>query len=231
MNNLLLFLASAMNENDRRALIIVIVLLLFIFLILGLLGMAIRAVLLHQSKAADTLMYDVAVTHVVNNPSAYRRLGSKKNARLFLRQSFIPFCIVALGILIWVIYASITSTFDHNIFEEFTDLFFLWDFKNPDNYTVVFGITLLAKWPELVEGHPTFRIDHLASYIEVLLIIVGSLAYLYAAQGYMVRAMTIRKRSQEVFEKSLKGLRVNEVDPKNIPLSPDQMDPNDSNRL
>ncbi len=231
MNNFLPFLASTMNENDRRALIIVIVLLLFIFLILGLIGMAIRAILLHQSKAADTLMYDVAVTHVVNNPADYRKLGRKKNARLFFRQSFIPFLVIALGVLIWVIYSSITSTFDHNIFEEFADLLFLWDFKNPDNYTVVFGITLLAKWPDLIEGHPTFAVEHLASYVEVILIVGGSLAYLYAAQGFMVRALTINRRSQEVFEKSLKGLHVNEVDPKNIPLSSEQMDANDSNRL
>ncbi|MBO4540994.1 MAG: hypothetical protein J5736_03370 [Bacilli bacterium] len=146
MINNLLFLASTMTENDRRALIIVIILLLFIFLILGLLGMAIRAILLHQSKAADTLLYDVAVTHVVNNPASYRKLGRKKNVRLFFRQSFIPFLVIAVGILTWVIYSSITSTFDHNIFEEFSDLIFVWDFENPDNYTVVFGITLLAKW-------------------------------------------------------------------------------------
>ena len=170
-------LASSMNESDRRALIIVIVLLFFVFLILGLIGMAIRAILLHQAKAADTMLYDVAVTHVVNNPAAYRKLGAKKNLRLFFRQSFFPFLIIAVGVLTWVIYSSITSTFDHNIFEEFVDLLFVWDFGNPDNYTKVFGITLLAQWPALVEGYPRFEIEHLASYIEVVLIVVGALAY------------------------------------------------------
>ena len=83
------------------------------------------------------------------------------------------------------------------IFEEFLDLFFLWHYEDPENYVQIFGMTFLAKWPAPFEDHPAFHVEHLASYIVVPIIIGGSLAYLYQAQGYMVRALVCMKRSNE----------------------------------
>jgi hypothetical protein len=95
----------------------------------------------------------------------------------------------------------------------------------------IFGMTFLAKWPAPFEDHPVFHVEHLASYIVVPIVVGGSLAYLYQAQGYMVRALVCVKRSNEVFRKSLKGYNANTLDPNSVPYDPNLHSANDSNKL
>ena len=127
INNLLpLFVSLEFNESDRRALIVLIIVLIIVLLIIGLIGMGIRWICHKQSEAADNIMYDVTVTHVVMNPQAYRKLANKKSFRLFFRASQIPLLIILVGVLVWIIVAAIRNSWNENIFEDFLDLFFLW---------------------------------------------------------------------------------------------------------
>jgi hypothetical protein len=169
---LLSFLISLeMNDNDRRALLVLVIILLILLLIIGLIGMGIRWIIMRQADKADNLMYDVTVSHVINNPRDYRKMASKKNFRLFFQKSLIPLGVIALGVLIWVIYSAIVDGWNRNIFEEFLDLFFLWHYEDPDNYVQIFGMTFLAKWPAPFEDHPVFHVEHLASYIVVPIVV------------------------------------------------------------
>ena len=229
---LLSFLISLeMSDNDRRALLILVIILLILLFIIGLIGMGIRWIIMRQADKADDLMYEVTVAHVINNPRDYRKMASKKNFRLFFQKSLIPLGVIALGVLIWVIYSAIVDGWNRNIFEEFLDLFFLWHYEDPENYVQIFGMTFLAKWPAPFEDHPAFHVEHLASYIVVPIVVGGSLAYLYQAQGYMVRALVCVKRSNEVFRKSLKGYNANTLDPNSVPYDPNLHSANDSNKL
>ena len=142
INNLLpLFVSLEFNESDRRALIVLIIVLIIVLLIIGLIGMGIRWICHKQSEAADNIMYDVTVTHVVMNPQAYRKLANKKSFRLFFRASQIPLLIILVGVLVWIIVAAIRNSWNENIFEDFLDLFFLWHYEGeedgiPEHYRV-----------------------------------------------------------------------------------------------
>ena len=231
LNNLLpLFIGIEFNETDRRALIVLIVILIILLLLIGLLGMLVRYIAHKQAEAADNIMYDVTVTHVVMNPQAYRKLAYKKSFRLFFKSIQIPLLVIVAGILVWVIVAAIRNSWNENIFEDFTDLFFLWHFEDPSNYTVVFGVTVLAKWPEPFANHPCFVLEHLGSYIAVPLIIGGSIALLLMGQGYFVRLLTIWSRSRSIFSKSLKDYKANAVNPGDFKPDPSQINANDANK-
>lgn len=113
INNLLpLFVSLEFNESDRRALIVLIIVLIIVLLIIGLIGMGIRWICHKQSEAADNIMYDVTVTHVVMNPQAYRKLANKKSFRLFFRASQIPLLIILVGVLVWIIVAAIRNSWN-----------------------------------------------------------------------------------------------------------------------
>ena len=232
INHLLpLFVSLEFNENDRRALIIVVVLLIALLLLISIIGMGIRWIVTKQAETADTLMYEVATNSVVMSPQAYRRLGYKKSFRLFFRSTQIPLLITLTGILVWVIVAGIQDSWDRNIFEDFLDLFFLWHYEDPDNYATIFGVTLLAKWPEPFADHPRFILEHLGSYFAVPLILGGAGAYLFFAQGYLVRTITIWNRSHTIYSKSLKDFKANNLESPTSKPELSQIHANDANKL
>ncbi|MBQ2052588.1 MAG: hypothetical protein II494_02740 [Bacilli bacterium] len=231
INNLLpLFVSLEFNESDRRALIVLIIVLIIVLLIIGLIGMGIRWICHKQSEAADNIMYDVTVTHVVMNPQAYRKLANKKSFRLFFRASQIPLLIILVGVLVWIIVAAIRNSWNENIFEDFLDLFFLWHYEDQAYYTKVFGVTVLAEWPAPFEDHPRFILEHLGSYIAVPLILGGSITYLIMAQGYFVRWITIWNRSRSIFTKSLKDFKANTLNADEFKPDPSQINANDANK-
>ncbi|MBP5091271.1 MAG: hypothetical protein J6328_01760 [Bacilli bacterium] len=226
MNNYLLPLFAAAEETDRRALHVLIFILIILLLFIGLIGMLVRFIVHKQAEAADNMMYDVAITHVVMNPKDYRKLANKKNFRLFYRSSFVPLLIIAAGILVWVIVAAIRNSWGENIFEDFLDLLFLWHYEDPSNYTEVFGFTVLARWPEPFDDHPRFILEHLGSYFAVPLIVGGGAAYLFMAQGYFVRYLTIWSRSRSIFSKSLKDFKANALNPNDFQPDASQINAN-----
>ena len=198
-----------LSETDKRAFVIAIVIAIILFLILGLIGVAVRHTMLAQAKRADSMMYDVVKTHVVTTTSEFRRLGRKKNARAFYRDSLLPFGIALLGVVIYLIANLATGKWGENIFANFGELFIQYDWHAEGVWTKVFGMTLLASWPP-VSHQPTFVLSHLPDYIECVLFIVAMALYLYACFGYISRFVLLSSRSRSVFEKSLAGYNANE---------------------
>lgn len=218
------FLASIqLSETDRKALIVLLIVLVLLVLIIGLIGMAVNATMKHQSKRADTMMHDVAVTHVVNNTRAFRRFGFKKNNRALFRDSIKPFLVAMLGLVIWVIFNIATGQWSENVWGHFGELFFRFKLDNSQYpaddplWVKVFGLTLLARWPEGVPGYPRFEVAHIASYIEVSLWLVAILWYAYGCQAYIARMFRIIHLSNTVYEKSLEGFNANA----NIDVNPE----------
>ncbi len=219
------FLASIqLSDTDSKALIVLLVVLILLVLLIGLLGVAIRKVMIHQAKRADSMMHDVTVTHVVNNGRDFRKLGFKKNNRAFYRDSLWPFGLACVGLTIWIIFNLATGRWGENIFEHFGELFFHYKWDNwmypPDDplWVRVFGITVMARWPEAMEGYPAFRAEHIASYIEVFIFLVALGWYAYCCQAYLSRYVRILRLSSSVYEKSLEGYKAS----KDIEINPDK---------
>lgn len=196
-----------LSDTDKKALIILLVILVIVFLLLGLLGMAIRATMHHQAKRADSMMHDVTVTHVVDNPRDFRRFGFQKNKRALYRDSLIPFGIAVLAMIIWTVYNIATEKWSDNIFANCSDLFFRFDWvgtKDNPVFVKVFGMSIISRWPDVTHS-PEFQLEHLCSYIVVFLLIVSWVYYAYECQAFIARAYMIQRRSNEVFHKSLEG--------------------------
>lgn len=210
------FLAVAMNETDRRLLIILIVILFVLFFLLGFIGMAIHATMVHQAAKIDTLMSDVARTHVVDSPKAFKKLALRKSNRLLYKQTLIPFCISVLALLVWVFCCVGFGTWKENIFEQFSELFFHyeWDasaeiYRDNPLTAKVFGVTILARFPA-VSHNPTFVLSHLPAYIETALFYVSWVWYAYLCQAWISRFVMIHHRARTIYSKSLKDFKAEE---------------------
>jgi len=219
-----------LSETDKKALIILLIFLVIAILIIGLFGIAVRATMRYQAKRADTMMHDVAVTHVIDNPKAFRRFGFKKNNRALYRDMLYPFGVALVALIIWVIFNIATGQWGENVWAHFGELFFRFKTDNsqypPDDplWVKIFGMTFLARWPETVEGYPRFEVGHIASYIEVSLWIIAIAWYAYDCQAYISRMVRIIRRSSSIYEKSLEGFNANadiEITPEK-PLPPSE---------
>lgn len=224
------FASIQLSETDKKALIILLILLIIVILLVGLFGAAVRATMRYQSRRADTMMHDVTITHVIDTPIKFRRFGMKKNNRALFRDSLKPFLVALAGFVIWLIYNIATKEWTHNIFADWDALFihlrFDAEYYPPEDplFVKVFGLTILARWPEADPAYPHFDAARIPSYIEVALFLVALIWYAVICQAWISRAVMIYRRSNSVFEKSLEGYKASEdikIAPEN-PLPPSE---------
>lgn len=210
MNIFHFVLASiSLSDTDKKAIIILVIFLLLFFLLLGLVGMAVRYVMHIQANKVDTVMHDVTKTHVVNSSSSFKKLARKKIARIFFKENLIPFAIGLVALLIWVFFNVATSRWQENMFYNFSDLFFDFDWSKVFVKTVFWFHPIPVNWPEVVK-YPEAKLDNIVSYIVVLLTIVALIYYAYACQGYVARWFRINSRARSIYEKSLKDYKASE---------------------
>ena len=211
-----------LSENDKRIIIAICLVVILLFVLIGVIGSIVVRTMKWQSKKCDTLVSDVVVNHIVTTPHQLRVYARKKNTRYFIKQAWIPILLILAGVVIIIIHNAVVKDWSYNPFntdDGFGTLLFVWDFKNPDSYTKVFGITVMASWPPLA-NEPHFVVEALASYFAVPLVIVGACWYLVVAQAYLARTMRAYKLSKQVFEKSLEGFN------QNTPINPQPLDEN-----
>ena len=214
-----------LSENDKRIIIAICLVFILVFVIIGLLGSLIIRTMKWQSKKCDTLVSDVVVNRIITDPKHLRRYARKKNSRYFLKQAWIPILFMTIAALVLVIHNSVTKNWAYNPFnldDGFGTLFFVWDFKDADSYTTVFGMTVLAKWPPLIRG-PEPNLESIYSYIAVPFLVVGGIWYIVSAQAYLARTIRAWKLSKQVFEKSLEGFD------QNSPIPPSAEPQNNNN--
>ena len=216
-----------LSENDKRVIIAICLVLILVFVIIGLLGSLIIKTMKWQGKKCDTLVSDVVVNKIVTEPKQLRRYARKKNGRYFLKQAWIPILLITIGALLLIVHNSVTHNWAYNPFNKedgFGTLLFLWDFSDPDSYTTVFGMKVLAKWPPLMnEPHIAEDLNAIYSYIALPLLFVGGIWYIVAAQAYLARTIRAWKLSKQVFEKSLEGFN------QNSPIPPSAEPQNNNN--
>lgn len=200
-----------LTENDKRILIAACLIIILVFVLIGFIGSIIVRTMKWQGKKCDTLISDVVVNRIVTTPHQLRKYARVKNIRQFIKNAYVPIILIILGVLTIVIRDAILKDWTYNPFnidDGFGSLLFVWDFQDPDIYTKVFGITLLANYPPLI-NEPHFVVEAIPSYIAVPLTIIGVIWYLVAAQAYLARTIRAWKLSKQVFEKSLEGFNQN----------------------
>lgn len=212
MNHIIL-----LSESDKKALIVLLIIAMVLFLLIGLLGIAIRKTMIHQSKKADTLMHDAAITHVVDTPASFKKLGFKKNCRKYFKESLWPFLIAFIGLIIYLITNIATTRWNENPFAIFGDLFFSFNWNEEGLWVNVFGLTLLSRFPG-VSHYPTFVLANLPFYISAACFYTSIVYYLIVSQAFFSRQIMIGRRAVSVFEKSLEGYKASE----DIKITPDK---------
>lgn len=203
----------ALSENDKRLIIALIIIFILLFIIVGYLGLLIKKIMKMQGEKADKMMHDVVISKVVITPKHFKRLGFKKNNAMLFKEAKIPMLIMFLSALALGIYYLSTQNLDLDIFRfnngtenvggtGFNTIMFLWDFSDPNSYTTVFGFTVLAKWPPLINV-PHFSVDAIISYIIVPGFLVGGTWFLINTQAFMARGFRLLKLSRTIFSQSL----------------------------
>lgn len=213
-----------LTENDKRIIIAICLVVILLFVLIGVIGSIVVRTMKWQGKKCDTLVSDVVVNRIVTTPHQLRVYARKKNTRHFIKQAWIPILLIVAGVVTIIIHNAVTKNWSYNPFnidDGFGTLLFVWDFKDPDSYTKVFGVTVMASWPPLA-NEPHFAVDALASYFAVPLVIVGACWYLVVAQAYLARTLRAYKLSKQVFEKSLEGFN------QNTPINPQPTENNEN---
>ena len=102
---------------------------------------------------------------------------------------------------IFLIYCNICNVDWTYIFQVYDDI--IWELEAPT--TVIFGMTVWADWPTIVEGSIVVH-NNFEGYIAYALFIsvtIGSLWYLFAALRMNARIRKVDKKAKELFVPSL----------------------------
>ncbi|MBQ6730586.1 MAG: hypothetical protein IJR08_01605 [Bacilli bacterium] len=211
-----------LTENDKRIIFALCIVIILLFVIIGLLGSLVVRTMKWQGKKCDSLVSDVVTNRIITTPHQLRKYAAVKNSRCFLKQAWIPLVLMIVATLIIVIRDAVMNNWAYNPFNidnGFGSLLFVWKltYNNPEEYTIIFGVKILAKW--VLVNEPHFVVEALSSYIAVPLAVVGVLWYLVAAQAYLARTIRSWKLSKTVFEKSLDNYN------QNAPQQPENSEP------
>lgn len=209
-----LFVEISMSENDKRLLIILLVIAILLFILLGLIGMLIRYIMQEQGKRIETYLSDGVRYRVVSDPEHFKKFGWKVNNRMLYKQALVPWILGAVSLLVYILFAAITNEWGRDYWGEFRTLFYQWDWGNSDNFVNVFGLHLLAKWPDLLSA-PSWHNEYWISYVLVPLWLTSIIYYLVVAQAYLSRGIAISRLARSVYNKSLDGFNYYDTLPTN----------------
>lgn len=192
----------ALNDNDKRLLIVLLFILVFLFLIIGLLGALIRFITIKFGERMNYEVHDAVIYRVISTPEQLKKYGHIKNNRYLVKKSVVPFLIALVSLVVWIIYSTITGIWARDYFADFGTLFYNFDWSNSDNYATLWGMTLLARWPDVISS-PTWYNELWGSYILVPLWLTSIIWYAVVIQGYLARALKLNKLAHSIFEKNL----------------------------
>lgn len=192
-----------LTENDKRLIFALLLVFILVFVLIGYLGMLVVKVMKWQGKKMNHMCSDVLTTFVITEKKQFYRYARKKNNRLFYKQSWLPLLLIIVAVIILIVgEATYKNPWHYNPFNKedgFGTLLFIWDWNDPDSWTKVFGLKVLAKWPPLYPGYgrPKFELRAWRAYVFVPFVFIGGLWYLIAVQAYISRMIAIRKIHDE----------------------------------
>lgn len=207
-----------LTENDKRIIIVLLLLLILLFVIIGYIGVLITRVMKWQGKRMDNMMHDIVITRVVTDSKSFKRVARKKNWRYFYKTAWIPLFIILFAVALYLI-ALATNGWHYDLFDYkltgFNTLFFVYDFNDPSIYTNVFGLTILATWPPLINT-PHFEVQALFSYFIIPIFLVGAIWYLICLQCLIARKIRIHQLAESIYSKNLADYNINNINAINM---------------
>ena len=211
-----------LSDNDKRLIICFLLILILLFVLAGFAGILVKKIMTFQAKKADDMLYNVVTTGVINKPSKLRIYGYRKNIRYFIKQAWIPMCIITFGLVVYFVcclsYGHAIKLLDYGTSstnevvtsggEGWTTMFFIWDLSSP-YFAKFFGIKLISGFPLLSKPH--FMVSAIPSYIFFFSMIIGGVWFFVCVQAYLARAIRIWKISKTVFNKTLENVTGNDL--------------------
>ena len=203
---------AVLTDDAKKFIFSLILIFILGFIIIGLLGTLIQKLMVWQGKKIETLCADVVKSKVITNKNDLNKYANKKSWALFYRQSAVGLLLLVLSFVAILVHYFIYKAWP-NVFsygannmggEGFLTLFYIFDFRNGEYYEKFFGITLLNKWPGLINT-PHFEVKAIASYIFLPLFLTGFVWYLVAVQSLISRKIRVFKLGTTIFEKTLEG--------------------------
>ncbi len=198
-----------MDSSDKKLLIALLVIFVVVFILLGLIGMAIRKLMEVQGDRIDREMGKAARTGTVHDPASFKALAKKKNHRIYFQESLIPVGLAVLGLLIFVFANTATGRWGDDLIGQFSTLFYRFDWSNPDNFHEFFGITLPCRFPPLMDdeygGLPHAVADYWLAYTVMPIWIVSGVYYLVVSLGYVSRLLRTNKRASSIYDHHLES--------------------------
>lgn len=197
------------TENDKRFIIALLLIVILAFVIIGYLSLFVKKIMDFQAKRADDMLNDVVRTKVVNSERKLRSYGIRKNWRLFFKQASIPFIILGVAWLLFLIDGILIEP------EGFAGIE-LWDFESKGIRTLFF----VRDWAQAPRGdfwflknivtglapivnRPHFEWSAWFSYLFIPLNLVGIVWLFVDVQAYIARSFRIIKLSMTLFKKTL----------------------------
>ena len=194
-------LSITLDDRDKRILLIIFLGILLLLLFLGILNRLLHKYLEHTAKKIDPLVAGYIKYDLVLNEKELKKVGRQKAHNLFLKEATIPLIVTVLIFCTFLIYCNICNVDWTYIFQVYDDI--IWELDAPT--TVIFGMTVWADWPTIVEGSIIVHNDF-EGYIAYALFIsltIGSLWYLFAALRMNARIKKVNKKAKELFVPSL----------------------------
>ena len=162
-----------------------------------------------QARKIENAVYDAVVLRVIKDKKQFKKYAKTKNYQMFIKQAWIPIIFIGVGFLVLLIRNLIYNDFSYNPFSKdngFLSLLWLWDFKDPANYSTFFGLTLLSKWPSTINT-PHFVPEAWGGYAFVPCLVIGCIWYIITVQGFFARAFKIKKLAKSIYDKDLSDFK------------------------
>lgn len=197
----------ALSEGEKRVILALFLILILFLVIFGLIGKLTQIIMRHQGEKIDQQVSDAVKLKVINNKKHFISYASKKNWRIFVKQSWIPLSIALFGILVLVIHNAVTNNWQYDVWDCYKTgigtWFFTWDFAHAE-YTEVFFLPfkVLKAWPPLLTT-PHWSLEAWASYIFIPCVFVGGIWYLLTLQAVVARRIRIMKLAKKIYSPNL----------------------------
>lgn len=196
-----------MDGSDKKLLIAMLIIFIILFVVLGLIGMAVRKLMEIQGNRLDHEMGNAARTGVVYDPKTFKALAKEKNRRIYFKQSLVPFLLCLAALLLFIFSNIATGRWGDDLWGQFNSLFYRYDWSNPDNFANFFGITLPCRFPPLCDdahgGLPYFEPDFWLAYTVIPLWLISVVYYAVVTLAFVSRTMRTNKRASTIYDHHL----------------------------
>lgn len=199
---MMLLTTIKINENVKRILIFLSLFIILFFVFVGAISIAIQSLMKKQGEKADVLLQDVTKAEYFKKEKQYKRFGIKKNIRYFYKRARIPFFVMLLCGLSYVLYCLFGGApWGYNPFNSvdgFGSIMIRFGKFPTEKF---FHIRLISNWAPIIKPNPTPK--GIFSYIMVPILITGAVWYLCCVFSYIARSFRIRKIAKSIYRKKL----------------------------